>query len=47
MEDVLPEEAEDPGCVILELEIVLCGWSQFVSDNIERELVTGGKVFYR
>ena len=47
MEDVLPEEAENPGRVILELEIVLGGWSQFVSDNIKRELVTGGKVFYR
>jgi len=47
MKDVLPEGAENPGRVILELEIVLGGRSQFVSNNIERELVTGGKVFYR
>jgi hypothetical protein len=47
MKDVLLEGAENPGCVILELEIVLGGWSQFISNNIERELVMGGRVFYR
>ena len=44
---IVPELSEDPGSIVLELEVVSSGWRQFVADDIERELVTSSKVFVR
>ena len=47
MEVFLAEFAEDPRCIVFELEVILCTWGELITNDVEVVLVPCGIVLVR